>query len=92
MNKIYKYHIPETGKFKLALPKGAKILAVRVLDNEPYMWAKISDGITAFEERTFQYVGTGMSFDDNGGSWQYIDSFITRGSEGQHYVLHLFER
>lgn len=82
--RIYKYYIRDKIT-KLELPKGAKILCVKMQAGEPCIWALVNPSAEK-EIRTIVTYGTGHKLPDNPGT--YIDTFFA--SNGLS-VFHVFE-
>ena len=62
MQRVWKYQIPLTEKFKLEMPRGKQIVKVDVVDSVPYMWALMRSG-NASEEYEFELHPTGADID-----------------------------
>ena len=83
---IWKYPV-QLGDFSLAMPVGAKVLAVQPQGNAVCMWAEVnSDPDARTETRCFFIVGTGWEMAPH--HRRYIATFQTQGGA---FVWHLFE-
>src|SRR5579872_4380097 len=89
MKKIWKYQLIIVNEQQIALPVGAKILAVQVQHNMPVIWAEI-DVTQPIEMRSFQTFGTGHNIVDQPGfEREYIGSYQIDNGD---LVFHLFEK
>jgi len=82
MQKIFKYEIPLTEKFKLDMPFAKSILKVDVVDGKPYMWALIWDGNAPIEYE-FELYPTGADIE--------LDRVYAGTFRIADVVFHLFE-
>jgi len=86
MKRIYKYPVPLTDDFTLALPRNAQILTVQMQHEKPQLWALVDPAVSNVE-RNFIVRGTGHPVDDEG--LEYINTFqLANGT----LVFHLFEQ
>ncbi|MDR1121908.1 MAG: hypothetical protein LBM08_13445 [Dysgonamonadaceae bacterium] len=60
MKTIHKYKLNPDFVQRISMPKGAKPLCVRELDNECYMWAQIDDKHPTSEMEVYA-IGTGCA-------------------------------
>lgn len=81
MKTVYKYVVPFTGQYDVAIPQGARILTVAMQNNNLCFWAEHER--EDFELRTFRIFGTGASIDDN---YTYVGTTL----DGV-FVWHLYE-
>ena len=87
MRKIFKYELTSQD-CTLKLPKGAKILTVKLQNTKPTLWALV-DPEAELEARHICIVGTGW---DVVHSWdvednmKYIETYME-----EYYVWHVFE-
>jgi len=86
MHTIWKYPIPVDDTFELALPHGARFLAVQNQRQEPQAWFLVDPKATK-QTRRFALAGTGHPIADADqlthlGTFQLRDGFL---------VFHLFE-
>lgn len=88
MKVIHKYPIDIVEIQDIFIPKGARILCVKLQQYYPMLWALVEvDPINPMnkepEPRKILTVGTGHIFDDTG--WNYIGTYVSHGG------LHVFE-
>ena len=87
MLTVFKYQLPLGDYFKLALPKGARVLTADMQNGQPCLWALINpDNKT--EKRLFRFVGTGQMIED---SLKRLEFVATFQMEGGSLTLHIFE-
>lgn len=86
MVTIYKYSVPITDEFELALPLGAHILAFQNQDNEPVIWALVNSE-NEMVKRKFAIRGTGNPIESSTADDVYIGTIQTQ----MGLVWHLFE-
>ena len=81
---IWKYAVPVEDMFTQAMPRGAKVLAVQVQNDDPQMWALVNEDEPPCE-RVFRVVGTGYPVEMG---LEYVGTFQLYGGR---LVFHLFE-
>lgn len=86
MQAVYKYSVPMTDYFKLALPVGARVLTVQAQGDEACLWALV-DPAAEKETRSFRLAGTGHPIDERL-DLRFISTFQLRGGL---LVFHVFE-
>lgn len=90
MTTIYKYKLSVTEEQTLLIPKGARILCVKLQNGEPHIWAIVNTG-EELESRTFEIVGTGNTMKERSMfSRVYIDTFQSPNLLNW-FVGHVFE-
>ena len=85
--RIWKWTLQVTDLQSLALPEGAKLLAVQAQGDMPQLWALV-DEKALIEHRTFATYGTGNPTPD-GDLGQYVGTYQTHGGA---LVFHVFEK
>ena len=83
---IWKFAIPDSTVFTLAMPQDAKVLSVQIQCESPVLWALV-DPQAPKAKRTFHVVGTGWDFDPT--DLSYVGTFQLQGGL---LVFHLFEQ
>lgn len=84
MKTVWKFQLPITDSFTVAMPKGAKILKAEQQGNIPCLWALVNSENT-HESRSFVMRGTGYPL-DGVDTEKYIGTFLI-----DWLVFHLFE-
>ena len=84
MKTIFKYPISATHECLIDLPKGAKIISLKVQRGIPCLWA-IVDTDAEIEKRKFMTYGTGHELPVNPGT--FIGTFLVN----DFFVYHVFE-
>jgi hypothetical protein len=87
MNSVFKYEVPIEDRFKLMLPKHAKILSFQAQHERPQIWALVDPEEEAME-REFRLAGTGHPIDERDVNLYYIGTCQMRDGG---LVWHLFE-
>jgi hypothetical protein len=87
--KIFKYKIPGPGQFTVAMPRGAKVLAIGIQRSgffqDPVFWAQFeAENQHCLEHRSFAVVPTGVEFEATG--LRYIGTF-----QQTTFVWHVYE-
>ena len=82
---IWKYDVPVTQEFTLAMPKGAELLSVQEQREQVRLWALV-DPSAMKVTRKFQVVGTGWDFDPT--DLTFVGTYQVSGGD---FVFHLFE-
>lgn len=85
MRTIHKFPV-KSAPFKVALPRGAKFLAVQTQHENPQMWFEVETDRPT-QDRTFMIVGTGHSMPDD--ELLHLGTFQMQGGA---LVFHLYER
>lgn len=90
MKTIFKYRVPELfGKFRLTLPKDARILSFQEQQDKLYIWAIVEwdyvDDMQMHEQRFFAMHATGCELDVSG---EHVGTVIAKNG----LVYHLFEK
>ncbi len=88
MLTIFKYPVPIEDHFNLELPKGAKILTVKIQRENPQLWAMV-DSEAKKEKRYFRLAGTGHPLGED--YLKIIKYIATFQIENLGLVFHLFE-
>jgi len=84
MQKIWKYEIPLSEKFKIDMPRGMEIVKIDAIDGTPYMWVLFWDhNESNVVEYEFALAPTGG---DIGDDYIYAGTFIIGA-----VVFHLLE-
>jgi hypothetical protein len=86
MNTIHKY-VLSSGRMKIALPIGAKVLTVQRQGEDLCLWAVV-DSSQQREMRVFEVFGTGHQMPDGLSKFQYISTVQEMGGA---LVWHVFE-
>lgn len=82
---VWKWSIPVEPEFSLAMPAGARVLAVQVQGDRPCIWALVDESAPR-EARMFRILGTGHGFAGDPGS--HVGTF--QQADGA-LVWHLFD-
>ena len=86
---VYKYSLPISDNFSLAMPKGAEILTVQTQHNSPNLWALVDPTFDELEMRYFFSRGTGHPIDiSENVKLNYIGTIQMLSN---NFVWHLFE-
>ena len=85
MKSIWKFGFQITGRFRLAIPKGAQVLHVEAQHGQACLWALV-DPAAETEEREFGIYGTGHPLPDNLG--RHVGTFLM---DSGNMVWHVFE-
>lgn len=85
MEVIFKYKLQTTDEQEIEMPLGADVLTVQVLNDEPYVYAKVNTNYTSIKYR-FRIFGTGHQIEDEF-SGKYIGTYQIFNGSG---VFHLF--
>ena len=86
MKTIWKYPVPITDSFTLALPQGARPLAFQVQGTTPTLWCLV-DPTAELVKRIFRVCGTGNPIEFDGlGRERHLGTIQLDG-----FVWHLFE-
>ena len=88
MLTIFKYSIPIEDHFTLEMPRGAKILTVKIQRENPQLWAMV-DSETKKEKRYFRLAGTGHPLGED--YLKIINYVSTFQIKNLGLVFHLFE-
>lgn len=88
MKVIWKYEIPLESRFKIDLPKNARILSVQSQNGNPCMWVEFEppEINKPSEVRIFFLAATGEAFNET--DLEYIETFQCRNGA---LVFHLYE-
>ena len=82
---VYKYPLMIDDYQRVALPKGAQILCIKMQRGKPYLWALVDPEEMNMEEIHIRCAGTGHSIR---GQVEYIDTVLTYG---ESLVFHFFK-
>jgi len=89
MFTISKYPVPIKNEFKLAIPRGSKILSFQTQRGVPILWIMENTAEISMEKRSFRLYGTGHLINEADLNSKYIGT--TQQSEDPPLVWHLFE-
>ena len=81
---IWKFPLPVGDEVRVPMPKGAQVLTIAVVRDEPFVWAIVDPG-AAVVEREFSVRGTGHDLGTVGG---YIGTFMLLAGS---LVFHVFD-
>ena len=87
MLTVFKYQVPLRDYFKLALPKGARVLTVDVQNGHPQLWALVNPDHKT-EDRLFRFAGTSHPIEDAPARLKFVATFQM---DGGSLVFHIFE-
>ena len=87
MLTVFKYPVPLGDYFKLALPKGARVLSVDVQYGQPQLWALVNPDHKT-EDRLFRFAGTGHPIEEAPARLEFVATFQMKAGS---LIFHIFE-
>ena len=87
MRQVWKFPVTMQDHFALAMPAGARLLAVQLQRRAPQLWA-LCDPTAPLEARSFRLAGTGHPITEANEDLAYVDSFQMLE---EVLIFHLFE-
>jgi hypothetical protein len=82
---IWKWPLPTLDAFTLAMPVGARPLAVQSQHGRPCLWALV-DPAAPLVPRGFRIIGTGQPVP--GPDWAYVGTFQMHGGDLVYHLFH----
>lgn len=86
MRAVWKFSVPIVDDFSLAMPAGAKVLALQWQDRVPCLWALV-DPDRRLVGRMCRWIGTGHDMPDAVDAFEYYGTLQVLGAP---LVFHLF--